>query len=117
MDNTNRMRIISDGVVKMANLAVACCHSVNGVSKLHSEILKDSVFHEFYTVMPHKFKNVSNGIAYRRWLNQSNPELAQFIQEAIGEGFITDPTQLCRLAELRDDAAALEQIAKALVGG
>jgi starch phosphorylase len=62
--------------------------------------------------MPHKFKNVTNGIAYRRWLNQSNPELAQFIQDAIGEGFITDPTQLCKLAELRDDAAALEQIAK-----
>ena len=111
-DAINRMRIISDGVVKMANLAVACCHSVNGVSKLHSDILKDTVFHEFYTVMPHKFKNVTNGIAYRRWLNQSNPELAGFLQDVIGEKFITDAKELSRLADFRDDAAALEQIAK-----
>lgn len=108
----NRMSIINNGVVKMANLAVASCHSVNGVSKLHSDILKETVFHDFYTVMPDKFKNVTNGIAHRRWLNQSNPELSSFITEAIGDKFITDASALSQLVSLKDDKAALEQIAK-----
>ena len=74
-----RMAVINDGIVKMANLAVIAGHSVNGVSKLHSEILKESVFSDFYKVTPEKFKNVTNGIAHRRWLNQSNPGLSNLI--------------------------------------
>jgi starch phosphorylase len=70
-----RTAVIADGVVKMANLCVAACHSVNGVSALHSQILKDSVFNDFYRLTPDKFTNVSNGIAHRRWLCQANPEL------------------------------------------
>lgn len=108
----HHMSIINNGVVKMANLAVAACHSVNGVSKLHSDILKNTVFHDFYTVMPEKFKNVTNGIAHRRWLNQSNPELASFLTETIGDGYITDASQLADLAKWKDDKSALETIAK-----
>lgn len=107
-----RMSIVRDGVVKMANLAVAACHSVNGVSRLHSDILKETVFRDFYNVMPYKFKNVTNGIAHRRWLCQSNPRLASFITEQIGDGFVQDAAELKRLLPLKDDPAALETLAK-----
>ena len=82
------MAIISGGVVKMANLCVATCHSVNGVSALHSQILKDTIFNSYYNLTPDKFKNVTNGIAHRRWLCQANPELTAYITELIGDGFI-----------------------------
>ena len=72
-DKVERMAIISGGVVRMANLCVAGSYSVNGVSALHSEILKDTVFNDFYTITPSKFTNVTNGIAFRRWICQSNP--------------------------------------------
>ena len=74
-DYVERTAIISGGVVRMANLCVATCHSVNGVSGLHSQILKDSLFNDFYRLMPDKFTNVTNGIAHRRWLCQANPRL------------------------------------------
>ena len=89
-----RMAPLNDGYVRMANLAVYATHSTNGVSALHSEILKDSVFHDFYTEWPNKFKNVTNGIAHRRWLNQSNPELASLITELTGDGFIHDAAEI-----------------------
>lgn len=108
----SHMSIIHNGIVKMANLAVVACHSVNGVSKLHSDILKESVFHSFYLCMPEKFQNVTNGIAHRRWLNQSNPELSAFITEAIGDKFVTDASQLSRLSQLKDDKGALDQWGK-----
>ena len=111
-DMVNRMSIVYNGVVKMANLAVATSHSVNGVSQLHSEILKETVFRDFYHIMPYKFKNVTNGIAHRRWLNQSNPKLADFITGHIGDGFITDASQLSRLLPLTDDKAALEELGR-----
>ena len=79
-----RMAPIGDGYVKMANLAVIGSHSVNGVSALHSEILKEDVFHDFYMEEPQKFTNVTNGIAHRRWLNQSNPKLSGLITDLIG---------------------------------
>ncbi len=107
-----RMAIINDGMIKMANLAVAACHSVNGVSKLHSEILKDTVFHDFYTVMPNKFKNVTNGIAHRRWLNQSNPALAKLITELIGDKYIYDAEELQNLLKYKNDAQVLKELAK-----
>ena len=107
-----RMAIINDGIVKMANLAVIASHSVNGVSKLHSEILKDSVFHDFYTISPEKFKNVTNGIAHRRWLNQSNPGLATLITELIGDKFIKDANALEGLMAYKNDTAVLEKLAK-----
>ncbi len=107
-----RMAPISDGYVKMANLAVIGSHNVNGVSALHSEILKDSVFHDFYEEMPQKFTNVTNGIAHRRWLNQSNPELASLITELIGKDYLYDADKLSALLKYQDDAAVLERLRK-----
>lgn len=106
-----RMAPLNDGYVKMANLAVVSSHSVNGVSQLHSEILKDRVFHDFYTEMPQKFTNVTNGIAHRRWLNQANPELAALITELIGGGFVHNAAELENLMKFKDDAAVLEKMA------
>ncbi len=107
-----RMSVINDGIVKMANLAVIASHSVNGVSKLHSEILKASVFSDFYKITPEKFKNVTNGIAHRRWLNQSNPGLSNLILELIGDKFITDASALTELMKYKDDETVLTQLAK-----
>ena len=102
-DQVERMAIMSNGVVRMANLCVASSHSVNGVSALHSEILKDTVFHDFYTLTPNKFKNVTNGIAHRRWLCQSNPELTNLLKELIGDGFVyhADKTVLAELERIK----------------
>ncbi|MDF1494688.1 glycogen/starch/alpha-glucan phosphorylase [Caproiciproducens sp. CPB-2] len=107
-----RMAPLNDGYVKMANLAVVSSHSVNGVSQLHSDILKNTVFNDFYTEMPEKFTNVTNGIAHRRWLNQANPGLAKLITGLIGGGYLHDAAQLQKLARYADDASVLEQMAK-----
>ena len=107
-----RMAVISNGVVRMANLSVAGSHSVNGVSALHSQILKDSVFHDFYTVTPDKFKNVTNGIAHRRWLCQSNPELSEYLTEIIGGEFVYDASALSKLAAFADDKQVLDKLAE-----
>lgn len=107
-----RMAPLNDGYVKMANLAVVSCHSVNGVSKLHSDILKNRVFNDYYTEMPQKFTNVTNGIAHRRWLCQSNPGLTALINELIGGGFVRDASQLSKLMKYKDDPAVLERMAK-----
>ena len=85
-------------------------HSVNGVSKLHSDIIKASVFPDEAADTPHKFKNVTNGIAYRRWLYQSNPGLTQLLREKIGDGFLKDAAQLSKLAVFADDPEVLERI-------
>ncbi len=102
-----RMAIISNGAVRMANLDVAVCHKVNGVSALHSQILKDTVFNDFYTLEPGKFTNVTNGIAYRRWLCQANPRLTAHISELIGKKFIHDASELEKLREFAYDPAVL----------
>ena len=111
MAKVGRMAIISYGLVKMANLCVAVAHSVNGVSKLHSEILKESVFHDAYTVMPDKFGNVTNGIAHRRWLCQANPALCGLLRERIGDGFVRDASELKKLAAFADDRDTLTAFA------
>lgn len=90
----------------MANLAVAACHKINGVSRLHSEILKNEVFRDFYNLTPDKFTNVTNGIAHRRWLCQANPELSTYLKNLIGSGFITDAEKLSKLLEYKDDAGS-----------
>lgn len=107
-----RMAIINDGVVKMANLAVIAGYKVNGVSALHSDILKDTVFHDFYTVFPEKFTNVTNGVAHRRWLNQSNPQLANLLNELIGTDYIDDASQLSKLMAYKDDKTVLQRLEK-----
>jgi len=107
-----RMAIISNGVVYMANLCVSSCHSVNGVSALHSEILKKSVFSDFYSLTPEKFKNVTNGIAYRRWLCQANPGLSALITELIGDGYVRDGNELLKLRNFTGDASVLKELEK-----
>lgn len=104
------MAIISNGVVRMANLCVACCHSVNGVSALHSQILKDDVFHDFYELMPEKFKNVTNGIAHRRWLCQANPRLTAYLTDLIGGDFVYDAQTLDRLMKYKNDKKVLKKL-------
>lgn len=110
-EKVSRMAIISYGLIKMANLCVAACHSVNGVSQLHSEIVKHTVFPEAYSVMPEKFQNVTNGIAHRRWLCQANPGLTRFLTERIGDGFVRDAAELEKLKAYADDPASLEEFA------
>ncbi len=110
-ETVERMAVISrDGVVRMANLCVAACHSVNGVSALHSQILKDTVFNDFYKLTPDKFTNVTNGIAHRRWLCQANPALTAFLEETIGKDFILKAGTLEKLAAFRDDKQVLDRI-------
>ena len=106
---TTRMSIIKDNTVHMATLCVVASHSVNGVSKLHSEIIKTDVFADEARDTPHKFKNVTNGIAYRRWLYQSNPGLTALLREKIGDGFLRDAAELKKFAVFADDADVLER--------
>ncbi len=107
-----RTAIIQNGVVRMANLCVAACHKVNGVSKLHSEILKDTVFNDYYRLTPDKFTNVTNGIAFRRWLCQANPELTALITECIGSDFIADNSKTEEFMKFADDKAVLDKLKK-----
>ena len=109
---TTRMSIINNNQVKMANLCVAASHSVNGVSKLHSEIVKHSVFRDEYEYSPTKFKNVTNGIAYRRWLYQSNPGLTKLLGEKIGGDFLKDGAMLKKLTVFENDKDVLTKLDK-----
>jgi len=106
------MSVISGGEVKMANLCLACCHKINGVSKLHTEILKNSLFKDFYEMNNDRFCNVTNGIAYRRWLGQSNPELTAYLKELIGDGFLKKASELEGLLKYKDDASVKEELAR-----
>ena len=106
------MAIIGDNQVRTANICAYTCHAINGVSKLHSEIIKDSVFHDYFLYKPQAFKNVTNGIAYRRWLYQSNPGLTQLLRDKIGDGFLKDGSELKKLDVFADDKAVLEQLRK-----
>ncbi|MDY5203423.1 MAG: glycogen/starch/alpha-glucan phosphorylase [Gemmiger sp.] len=106
------MAIIGDNQVRTANICAYTCHAINGVSKLHSEIIKDSVFHDYYLFKPKAFKNVTNGIAYRRWLLCSNPGLTHLLEETIGDGFKTDASELKKLEKFVDDKTVQEAAAK-----
>ena len=106
------MAIIGDNQVRTANICAYTCHAINGVSKLHSEIIKDSVFHDYYLFKPNAFKNVTNGIAYRRWLLCSNPGLTHLLEETISDGFKTDASELKKLEKFVDDKSVQEAAAK-----
>lgn len=99
----NSVSIIKDGQIHMAHLAIVGSHSVNGVAKLHSQILKDDVMKEFAQIMPYKFNNKTNGITHRRWLLYSNPQLTSLIEKRIGSGFKKDPQQLRKLLDYVND--------------
>lgn len=111
-EKTSRMSIIQNNNVLMANLCIASSHSVNGVSKLHSTIIKDEVFSDEYSQTPLKFTNVTNGIAYRRWLSQSNPGLTNLLREKIGDKFIKDASDLIKFIEFENDPEVLEALRK-----
>lgn len=106
------MAIIGDNQVRTANICAYTCHAINGVSKLHSEIIKDSVFHDYFLYKPQAFKNVTNGIAYRRWLLCSNPGLTHLLEETIGDGFKTDASELKKLEKFVGDKTVQAAAAK-----
>ncbi len=103
----SKMAIVANNEIRMAHLSIAGSFSVNGVSALHSQILKDDCFHDFYIDTPDKFRNVTNGIAYRRWLGQGNPLLTQLIKDCIGDGFMMNPWELEKFAKFADDKTVL----------
>ena len=109
-DKISRMAIMSYNVVKMANLSVHGSHHVNGVSSLHSEIIKESIFKDFHDYTPEKFTNVTNGIAHRRWLNQSNPELCALLNDCIGEGYAKDASKLSAFKAFENDESVLKRL-------
>ena len=111
-DKISRMAILADSSVRMANLSVIGSKKVNGVSALHSQILKDRVFRDFNDVYPGKFTNVTNGIDHRRWLCQSNPGLTELLKECIGDGFVSDASKLADFLKYQDDAQVLDQLSK-----
>ena len=96
--------------VRTANICCYVCHSINGVSELHSEIIKQTVFHDYYLYSPEKFKNVTNGIAYRRWLLQSNPALCKFLDKKIGEDYKHDAYALKALEKYADDTKTIKEL-------
>jgi len=110
MNKVSRMAVAAYGQIRMANLAVVGSFSVNGVSALHSDIIKKSLFSDFYTMMPYKFTNVTNGIAHRRWLCQSNTRLTRLLCDTIGDGFIRDAGQLEKFNDFADDKAVLDRL-------
>jgi starch phosphorylase len=108
----NRLAIINNGVVKMANLCIVGCFSVNGVAKLHTEILKKIEMKDFYELYPAKFSNVTNGITHRRWLIDSNPELTAILDETIGSSWKKHPADLEKLLAFKDDRVLQDKIAR-----
>ena len=108
-EKIKKMAIIYDGQVKMAHLAIAAGYSVNGVARLHTEILKNQELKDFYEMMPEKFNNKTNGITQRRFLLHANPLLADWITEHIGPDWITDLPQLKKLAVYADDEKVLQE--------
>ncbi len=109
-DRLNYMAVVCNSEVRMANLCLSCVYKINGVSQLHSDILTTSIFKDYYKVQPEKFTNVTNGIAYRRWLCQSNPGLTALLQQLIGDEFLQDSTALEKLLDYRDDAQVLTRL-------
>jgi starch phosphorylase len=104
-----RMSVIEEGQIRMAHLAMIGSHKVNGVAKLHTEILKNQLFKDFYDLWPDKFANVTNGVTQRRWLLHANPLLASFITKRIGSGWITDFKQLAKLAPFASERTSQEE--------
>ena len=104
------MAVIANGDVRMANLCLACCHMINGVSALHTSILEKSLFRDYYVMDESRFTNVTNGIAYRRWLCQSNPELTALLSSLIGDGFVKDSRELEKFLAYRDNGTVLSEL-------
>lgn len=108
-DKVRAMSIIENGRVKMAHLAIYGSHRVNGVSEIHSEILRKQVFPDFDQMFPDRFTNITNGVTQRRWLLHCNPDLAKFITKRIGDGWITDFTQIKKIADFAADPSSQQE--------
>lgn len=108
-EKVQRVSIFRQGQVRMANLAIYGSHKVNGVARLHSEILKSKIFHDFNDLFPDKFTNVTNGVTQRRWILLCNPLLSEFITKRIGDGWITDFPLIAKLAPFASDAESQEE--------
>ena len=102
--------ILWDGEIRMANLSVICSHSVNGVAKIHSDIIKNIVLKDFYALTPEKFNNKTNGISHRRFFAEANPTYAKLVTDAIGDGWLKDAFELEKLKEFKDDAEFLKAV-------
>lgn len=102
--------ILWDGEVRMANLSVICSHSVNGVAKIHSDIIKNNVLKDFYALTPEKFNNKTNGISHRRFFAEANPTYAKLVTEAIGDGWLKDAFELEKLKEFQNDTEFLKAV-------
>ena len=111
-DRQQATAVIGGGFVRMANLSVIGGHSVNGVAKLHTEILKKTVLRDFYAISPEKFNNKTNGVSHRRFLLQSNPGLSRYIAERVGDGWVEQPEKLEGLLAYADDTESLRELAK-----
>ncbi len=109
-DEINQLAVLGYNQVRMANMSVIASHTVNGVSALHSEIIKESIFNGYYKLTPEKFTNVTNGIAYRRWLCQSNPELTKLLDEKIGPEYKQNALKLLDLLKFVDDDEVLNRL-------
>lgn len=109
-DRISRMSIIANHQVRMANLSVVASHTVNGVSKLHSQILKDTIFKDFYGASPEKFTNVTNGIAHRRWLCEGNPRLSALLDETISPAYRKNPEKIADFAKYVDDTRVIDTV-------
>ena len=109
-DRLRQTAILWDGEVRMANLSVICSHSVNGVAKIHSDIIKNNVLKDFYALTPEKFNNKTNGISHRRFFAEANPTYAKLVTEAIGDGWLKDAFELEKLKEFKDDTEFLKAV-------
>ncbi|MGN0961212.1 MAG: glycogen/starch/alpha-glucan phosphorylase [Christensenellales bacterium] len=112
LQTIEKMSIVSGGQVRMANLSVVGSYKVNGVSKLHSEIIKNDLFKPFSKLYPNKFTNVTNGIAHRRWLCQSNENLDKLLTDCIGNSYYYNPNDLTKLLEFTEDKSVLNKLSK-----
>lgn len=109
-EKVRKMSIIEDGQVRMAHLAIYGSHRVNGVAALHTEILKNTIFNDFYQMQPEKFVNVTNGVTQRRWLLNCNPSLAAFVSERIGNAWVTDFSEISKIANYANDEKSQQEI-------
>ncbi|MBM2839454.1 MAG: glgP, partial [Deltaproteobacteria bacterium] len=111
-DKVRNMSLIEEGqekTIRMANLAIVGSHSINGVAAIHTEILKEQLFRNFYEMYPERFNNKTNGITPRRWLKKANPSLSDLVTEMIGDGWVTDLDELKKIAPLAEDTAFRER--------
>ncbi len=109
-DKISQNAILSDGLIRMANLDLVASHTINGVSQLHSNILIDDIFSDYYKLHPEKFTNVTNGITHRRWVGEANPDLAALLHDTIGDSWLKEPETLENLMKYQNNHAVIDRL-------